>query len=93
MNFVRILKRLLFSSFSVNPEMGGEKQKSSLTHEQGYSEKAQCIGKPSYLESNSGSLQKPIEGRVAIGEKRNQYHVKKQYEPIWSVLEIECTNL
>ena len=31
----------------------------------------------SYLEPISGSMQKTIEGRVAIGEKHNQNHVGK----------------
>jgi hypothetical protein len=42
--------------------MGGESQKASLNQVTGYSTYAHCIGKPSYLEPNSGSLQKPIEG-------------------------------
>ena len=68
--------------------MGGENQRSSLTLDTGYSETAQCIGKPSYLEPISGSLQKPVEGllsllkkiedRSAIEEKHNQNHVEKQ---------------
>jgi hypothetical protein len=66
--------------------MGGEIQRGSLTHDTGYSTKAQCIGKQSYLEPNSGSLHVPIEGvyritektedRVAIGEKTAQNHVE-----------------
>ena len=66
--------------------MGGEIQRGSLTHDTGYSAKAQCIGKPSYLEPNSGSMHVPIEGvyrttekiedRVAIGEKTAQNHVE-----------------
>src|SRR3989337_1045101 len=42
--------------------MGGEKQRSRLTHATGYSEKAQCTGKPSYLQPISSSMQKPVEG-------------------------------
>ena len=67
--------------------MGGE-SRSSLIHDRGYSDKAQCIGNPrSYLEPNSGSLHVPIEEahrasekieeRGAIGEKHNQNHVEK----------------
>ena len=41
---------------------GGEVQRGSLTQFSGYSEKAQCTGKPSYLEPISGSMQKPIGG-------------------------------
>jgi len=50
------------------------------------STKAQCTGKQSYLEPNSGSLHVPIEGvyratektedRVTIGEKRSQNHAE-----------------
>ena len=93
MNFVRILKGLVVHVFSAKVKKrmvhvrGGEKQKGSLTHNTGYSDKAQRIGKPSYLEPNSGSLHVPIEwvylaaaekieGRVAIGEKHNQCHVE-----------------
>jgi hypothetical protein len=66
--------------------MGGEKQRGSLNGKSGYSVKAHCIGKQSYLEPISGSLHVPIEGvyratektedRVTIGEKRNQNHVE-----------------
>jgi hypothetical protein len=67
--------------------MGGEIQRGNLTHDTGYSAKAQFTGKqPSYLEPNSGSLHVPIEGvyritekiedRVTIGEKTAQNHVE-----------------
>ena len=66
--------------------MGGEIQRGSLTHDTGYSTKAHCIGKQSYLEPNSGSMHVPIEGvyritekiedRVAIEEKHNQNHAE-----------------
>ena len=66
--------------------MGGEIQRGRLNHVAGYSEKAQCIGKRSYLEPISGSLHVLIEGvyrtpektedRVAIGEKTAQNHVE-----------------
>jgi hypothetical protein len=42
--------------------MGGESQKASLNQVTGYSTKAQRIGKPAYLEPNSDSMQKPVEG-------------------------------
>ena len=72
--------------------MGGENQRRSLAHETGYSKKAQCTGKPSFLKPNSQSLQKTyrgglyvstlplkkIEDRSAIGEKHNQNHVENQ---------------
>ena len=83
--------------------MGGENQRGSQNQLSGYSEKAQCIGKQSYLEPNSGSLHVPIEGvyrttektedRVTIEEKHNQTHAETQREPIWSVLGIVCRNL
>jgi hypothetical protein len=41
---------------------GGDFQGGSLTHSSGYSAKAQCTGKPSYLEPNSRYMQKPIGG-------------------------------
>jgi hypothetical protein len=45
--------------------LGGGSQQGSLSHVLGYSVKAQCTGKPSYLEPISGSMQKPIEGLIA----------------------------
>jgi hypothetical protein len=68
---------------SVLHVQGGEDQRGSLTQSSGYSVKAHCIGKRSYLEPNSGCMQKPIEGlskniegRVTIGEKTAQNHVE-----------------
>ena len=52
----------LSSSFFGETMMGGEIQRSSLTHDTGYSETAQCTGTPSYLEPNSQSMLKTIEG-------------------------------
>ena len=81
-NFVRVLIGAVFFSFSCTGEknvlrvQGGEVQRGSLTQFSGYSVNAQCIGKRSYLEPNSGCMQKPIEGRVAIGEKTAQKHVE-----------------
>jgi len=68
--------------------MGGEKQRGSSCQFSGYYTKAQCTGKPpSYLEPNSQSMHRTIEGdypaaekiedRVTIGEKSNQNHVEK----------------
>jgi len=64
--------------------LGGENQQSSLNFSSGYSKSAQCIGKSRYLEPNSQSMQKTVEGvypkkiedRVAIGEKTAQNHVE-----------------
>ena len=67
---------------------GGENQQDSLNRFSGYSKSAHCIGMPSYLEPNSGSLHVPIEGvYLAIAEKiedrsrigifRSQWHVGK----------------
>jgi hypothetical protein len=71
-NLVRVLKGLVVSLKSRMPliekplvlsaAQGGERQRSSLSFDTGYSAKAHCIGTPSYLEPNSGSLQKPIGG-------------------------------
>src|SRR4030065_2535435 len=57
--------------------MGGEIQRGSLTHDTGYSKTVYCTGKSSYLEPISGSMQKPIEGEVAIGEKHNKNQDEK----------------
>ena len=46
--------------------MGGDFQKGSLNHVTGYSATAQCTGKPSYLEPNSQSMQKTIEGLLVL---------------------------
>jgi len=57
---------------------GGAKQQSSLNRSTGYSVKAKSTEKPSYLDPNSGSLQKPIEGRSCIGAFHNQKRVEKE---------------
>jgi hypothetical protein len=67
--------------------MGGENQQDSLNRFSGYSKSAHCIGMPSYLEPNSGSLHVPIEGvyrvtekiedRSRIGVFSSQWHVEK----------------
>ena len=94
---MRVLKGLVVSLKSCMPliekplvlsaALGGERQRSSVGFDTGYSEKAHCIGKPAYLEPNSNSMQKPIEGsilllknvedRSAIGGSRNQKHAEK----------------
>ena len=74
----------VLARFSVNIVLGGESQQGSLSHVLGYSVIAHCIGKPSYLEPISGSMQKPVEGSawkkiedmVAIGSFVNQKHVE-----------------
>jgi hypothetical protein len=78
-NFVSVLKVCFSSGFSVNSMLGGENQRSNINRFTGCSEKAQ----PSYLEPNSGSLQKPIgglsendRGGVAIDAENRQNHVK-----------------
>ncbi len=48
--------------FSVDSVLGGESQQGRLSHISGCSANAYSIGKPSYLEPNSNSLQKSIEG-------------------------------
>jgi hypothetical protein len=42
--------------------LGGESQRARLNQVTGYSMKAQCTGKPAYLEPNRDSMQKPIGG-------------------------------
>jgi hypothetical protein len=54
--------------------MGGESQKASLNQVTGYSTYAQFTGNPAYLEPNSQSMQKPVEGRSRIGCRINQNH-------------------
>jgi hypothetical protein len=73
--------------------LGGESQRASLNQVTGYSEKAQCTGKPAYLEPISGSLQKPVGGLsektgegVAIGAETRQKHVENQPKPATSKL-------
>jgi hypothetical protein len=68
---------------------GGENQKSKALLNTGYSDKAQCTGKPAYLKPNSNSMQKPIGGlscacfaetiedRSRIGFALNQKHAEK----------------
>ena len=69
--------------------MGGEKQRSSLTHDTGYSEKAHCTGKPSYLELKGQSLQKIVEDRSRIAGFLSQYMlenaVRTMQEPVEGV--------
>jgi hypothetical protein len=67
---MRILIGAVFFPFSCTGEKsmhvrGGDLERGSLTHFSGYSTKAQCTGKPAYLEPNRDSLQKPIGGLSA----------------------------
>jgi hypothetical protein len=55
--------------------LGGGEQSSCLDSSGGYSSKAHCTGNRSYLEPISGSMQKPIEGLIAIGAFSGQWHV------------------
>jgi len=61
-NFISLKIACPASSFSVKFMLGGETQQISLNRKMGYSAKAQFTVKPSYLEPNSDSMQKPIEG-------------------------------
>jgi hypothetical protein len=69
--------------------LGGEIQQTSLNRNTGYSDQTHCTGNPAYLEPNSGSLQKPIEGvyqkkiedRSRIGCSVNQKHAEKPEPP------------
>jgi len=51
-----------FFGESTMSHVGGEIQQTSLNRNMGYSDKAHCTGNPAYLEPNSNSMQKPIEG-------------------------------
>jgi len=55
--------------------LGGDVERGCLKGLLGYS-MCPLHWKPSYLESISGSLHVPIEGRVTIEEKHNQKHVE-----------------
>jgi hypothetical protein len=90
-NFVRVHKGLLSSPFlgdSTMNHLGGERHRGSVSYVTGYSATAQRTGNPAYLEPNSGSLQKPIEGlsekiedRSRIGCSVNQKHAEKPEPP------------
>ena len=45
--------------------VGGDLERGSLTQFSGYSVRAQCTGKPSYLEPIRNTMQKPVEGLPA----------------------------
>jgi hypothetical protein len=55
--------------------LGGGEQRGCLNSSAGYSSKAHCIGKWSYLEPIRGSLLKSIGGGVAIGSFLFQWYV------------------
>jgi hypothetical protein len=71
---------------------GGEVERGCLREFSGYSETAQRIGKPSYLEPISQSLQKRQSIGHVLERKQRKTMLKTHYEPIWSVLEIVCRN-
>ena len=75
---MRILKGgFVFSVLGEYSTLGGESQRGCSFSFGAISAKAQCTGKwRSYLEPNSGSMQKPIEGRGRIGAERNQNHAE-----------------
>ncbi len=89
MNFVRVLKGLLVSQNGCMPllqedlqrvlsaALGGERHRSSLNHNTGYSAKAQRNGTQSCLEPNSQSLQKTVGEGGRIGAFSPQNHVEK----------------
>src|SRR3990170_3863802 len=61
--------------------MGGENRQNSLNQGTGYSSKAECTGAPAYLEPNSNTMQKPIEGLPVLTpfqSKNNPCHAKVQ---------------
>jgi hypothetical protein len=82
---VTVQIRRLSSVFSVK-RMGGGNQ-SSLAHDMGYYTTAQCIGKSSYLEPISGSMQKPIEGRSLLAEKQRKTMLPALYKGGYSHFE------
>jgi hypothetical protein len=68
-NFVEVLIGCSAPAFSCKERVkitvqlaGGERQRSSLNLDPGYSAKAHCKGNQTYLEPNSDSLHKPIGG-------------------------------
>ena len=77
---------------------GGESQKSKALLNAGYSDKAQCTGNtPSYLEPNSQSLQKTIEGVYRVSAFRSRWQVRKvrqaYLEPIRNSMQIPIEGL
>ena len=102
-NFATVQIRRLFSAPSVKTIMGGEIQRENFTHDMGYSVKARCTGKSSYLEPISGSMHVPIEGgyrvsekieyRSRIGEKQRQNHVENAAQTYLKRVKILCRNL
>ena len=54
---------------------GGELQRLSLGTVSGYSVKAQCNGKPSYLEPNSRCMQKQVEGQAEAARGNYLYFI------------------
>ena len=93
MNFVRVLIRWRSFPFLGEIVLGGETQRGCLNSSAGYSSKAQCTGKLSYLEPISQSIQKSIEGSTVFAFSAVNGMLKRQYASIWSVLEIECRSL
>ena len=89
---MRVLKGLVVSLNSRMPliekplvlstALGGERQRSSVGFDMGYSEAVQCIGTHSYLESNSQSLQKPVGGRLFSTSNR-QANVEPLIPPLY----------
>jgi len=79
-------RRWFFCGRREKPMWEVRSQRGKAVSSPGYSGIAQCTGTRSYLEPNSGSLQKPIEGvysllekiedRSRIGEKTAQNHVE-----------------
>ena len=77
MNFVRVLKGLFCFSVFGEFMLGGESQQGRLSHVSGCSVRTHCIGKRSYLEPISQSLQKTIERTTRIRAFSRQTHVGK----------------
>jgi len=69
---------LVEKTLVLSAAQGGERQRSSLSFDTGCSAKAHCIGTPSYLEPNSGSLQKPIEGLSVMAASATKNMQKKR---------------
>jgi hypothetical protein len=64
---------------------GGDLERGGLTFFTGYSAKAQCTGKPAYLQPNSQSMQKPVGGLpvLTISATNNYPEVEPLFQPLY----------
>jgi hypothetical protein len=104
---MRILIGAVFFPFSCTrqknmPTRGGDSKGSSVNRNTGYSTKAQCTGKPAYLEPNRDSLQKPIgglsvtllpelyKGTINKGAIVTEEHQRRNEKPLFEAKECQA---